>query len=102
MTKEMRTAVAYFRTSSATNVGTDKDSLKRQQAVVAEIVESYHDAAVSGADPVDARPGFADMLKRIAGNGVRTIIVETANRFAREFVQEMGFRFLQGLGVTRL
>jgi hypothetical protein len=27
-------AVAYFRTSSATNVGADKDSLKRQQAAV--------------------------------------------------------------------
>ena len=41
------------------------------------------------------------MLKRIAGNGVRTIIVKTANRFARDLiVQETGWRFLQGLGVT--
>ena len=53
---------------------------------------------MSGADPVDERPGFADMLKRIAGNGVRTIIVETANRFARDLiVQETGWRFLQRL-----
>jgi hypothetical protein len=36
---------------------------------------------VSGADPVDSRSGFAAMLKRIEGNGVRTIIVETASRF---------------------
>jgi hypothetical protein len=31
------------------------------------------------------------MLARIEGNGVRTIIVETANRFARDLmVQEVG------------
>ena len=32
--KELSKAVAYFRTSSATNVGPDKDSLKRQRAAV--------------------------------------------------------------------
>jgi DNA invertase Pin-like site-specific DNA recombinase len=47
--------------------------------------------AVSGADPIDTRPGFAAMLERIEGNGVRTIIVETASRFARDLmVQEVG------------
>ena len=56
---------------------------------------------MKGADPVDQRPGFAAMLERIAGNGVRVILVETASRFARDLiVQETGFRFLQGLGVT--
>src|ERR1035438_8578818 len=40
-------------------------------------------------------------LARIAGNGVRTIIVETANRFARDLmVQEVGFAMLRSLGVT--
>lgn len=47
-------------------------------------------AAVSGADPIEMRPGFAAALARIAGNGVRTMIVETANRFARDLmVQEV-------------
>jgi len=56
---------------------------------------------VSGADPIEARPGFTALLARIAGNGVRTIIVETANRFARDLmVQEVGFAMLQGLGIT--
>ena len=105
----MTKAVAYFRTSSATNVGADKDSLKRQQAAVKafakgagyELVDEFYDPAVSGADAIDERPGFAAMLKRIAGNGVRVILVETANRFARDLiVQETGWRFLQGLGVT--
>nr|WP_245261285.1 recombinase family protein [Mesorhizobium sp. L103C131B0] len=53
----MRQAVAYLRTSSAANVGLDKDSDRRQgEAVEAfarstghEIIESYYDAAVSGA-----------------------------------------------------
>jgi hypothetical protein len=48
---------------------------------------------VSGADHVTARLGFAAMMERIAGNGVRTIIVETANRFARDLiVQEPAMR----------
>ena len=56
---------------------------------------------MSGADPIEARPGFTALLARIAGNSVRTIIVETANRFARDLmVQEVGFAMLQGLGIT--
>ena len=102
-------AVAYLRTSSAANVGADKDSEKRQRAAIGayakangiEVVETFYDAAVSGADPVDTRPGFAAMLKRIEGNGVRTIIVETANRFARDLmVQEVGFARLRARGIN--
>jgi DNA invertase Pin-like site-specific DNA recombinase len=102
-------AIAYYRTSSATNVGEDKDSLARQRVAVEafakrdgfEIVDSFYDAAVSGADALDARPGFAKALKRIAANGVRTIIVETASRFARDLiVAETGFRRLRDAGIT--
>jgi DNA invertase Pin-like site-specific DNA recombinase len=101
-------AVAYYRTSSAANVGADKDSEKRQRAAVeayakaagCEIVETFYDAAVSGADPVHERPGFAAMLARIEGNGVRAILVETASRFARDIlVQETGWRFLRQRGI---
>jgi DNA invertase Pin-like site-specific DNA recombinase len=90
-------AVGYLRTSSAANVGSDKDSEQRQRVAIGSyakaagvlIVDWFYDAAVSGADPVEARPGFAAMLARIAGNGVRTIVVEAANRFARDLmVQE--------------
>src|SRR5262245_23751365 len=101
-------AVAYLRTSSAANVGVDKDSEKRQRAAIAsyakragiEIVDTFYDPAVSGADPVDTRPGFAEMLKRIEGNGVRTIVVETASRFARDLmVQEVGYAMLKERGI---
>ena len=41
------------------------------------------------------------MLAYIASNGARTIIVETASRFARDLmVQEVGFAKLQALGIT--
>jgi DNA invertase Pin-like site-specific DNA recombinase len=101
--------VGYMRTSSATNVGDGKDSEARQRKAIegyaeasgAVIVAWFYDAAVSGADPIEARPGFAELLARIANNGVRTIIVETANRFARDLmVQEVGYAMLRGLGVT--
>jgi len=101
-------AVAYIRTSSAANVGTDKDSDKRQRDAITaytkrsglEIVGEFNDAAVSGADHIETRPGFTAMLAYIASNGARTIIVETASRFARDLmVQEVGFAKLQALGI---
>jgi DNA invertase Pin-like site-specific DNA recombinase len=55
-------------------------------------VAEFYDAAVSGADHVNTRPGFAAMLERIEGNGVRTIIVETANRFARDLTVQCRLR----------
>jgi DNA invertase Pin-like site-specific DNA recombinase len=64
-------------------------------------VNEFYDAAVSGADPIDSRPGFASMLERIEGNGVRTIIVETASRFARDLmVQEVGHAKLRERGIN--
>jgi hypothetical protein len=75
--KEVRKAVAYLRTSSKANVGADKDSDKRQRAAIEayanaagyEIVETFYDAAVSGADTVGDRPGVAEMLERPLSNG---------------------------------
>jgi DNA invertase Pin-like site-specific DNA recombinase len=101
-------AVAYYRTSSAANVGPDKDSLARQRSAVTayakarglEVVREFHDAAVSGADPIDRRPGFVEMLAYIHSDGARTILVETANRFARDLaVQLTGHDLLRTRGV---
>jgi DNA invertase Pin-like site-specific DNA recombinase len=102
-------AVGYLRTSNAATVGEGKDSEARQHKAIEAhakgasmvIVEWFYDAAVSGADPIKTRPGFAAMLARIAGNGVRTIIVETANRFARDLMaQEVGFAMLRDLEIA--
>ena len=103
----MMAAVAYFRTSSAANVGDDKDSQKRQREAVTQyakahgikITGEYFDAAVSGADPINERPGFVEMLQYIRGNGARTILVENASRFARDLaVQITGHELLKAEG----
>lgn len=108
MVKEIVRAVAYLRTSSAANVGHDKDSDKRQRAAIAafakangyEVVDEYYDAAVSGADPVTDRPGFMEMLRRVANNGAKTIIVESPDRFARDLtVQLTGHDMLRDMGI---
>ena len=60
-------AVGYMRTSSATNVRDGKDGEARQRKAIEDyaevtgmaIIDWFYDAAVSGADPIEARPGFA-------------------------------------------
>jgi DNA invertase Pin-like site-specific DNA recombinase len=105
--KKTAPALAYLRTSSATNIGADKDSEKRQRAAIEtfakragfQIIDWYYDEAVSGADRLEDQPGFRELLKHLESDGVRTIIVETANRFARDLVvQETGFMMLRDLG----
>lgn len=107
MTKK-RQAIAYLRTSSAANVGPDKDSQRRQLEAVTsyaklhrlEIVETFYDAAVSGADALDERPEFAKLLDRCKENGFTVILVENAGRFARDLaVQLTGHALLLKLGI---
>lgn len=104
----MKAACAYYRTSSAANVGSDKDNLKRQQdAVLAyaaanglRVVREFCDAAVSGADPVDSREGFDAMLRYMLGNGARLVLVENASRFARDLVVQItGHALLKKHGI---
>jgi DNA invertase Pin-like site-specific DNA recombinase len=103
MANSVQPAVAYLRTSSATNVGADKVSGKRQQAAIEafakqagfSIVGEYYDAAVSGADPVDQRPGFAEMLLQLAANGAKTIIVESPDRFARDLAVQLAVSHIE-------
>ncbi|MEI9409905.1 recombinase family protein [Mesorhizobium salmacidum] len=101
----MTTAVSYLRTSSRTNV--DGDSAPRQRQAIEEyakrhgikVTKEFHDAAVSGADPIDTRPGFQSLLKHLVGNGAKVILIENASRFARDLaVQLAGHELLKGLG----
>lgn len=109
--KDLIKAVGYMRTSSAANVGADKDSDKRQREAIEgyakangyqiAAVDWYYDAAVSGADPITDRPGFSDMLTRLISNGCRTIIVECPDRFARDLmVQLAGHDLLKAQGIA--
>ncbi len=108
MARKQTAAVAYLRTSSAANVGADKDSDKRQRDAIMAFAKrqgftiegEFYDAAVSGADPIDQRHGFVEMLERLATNGAKTIIVESPDRFARDLaVQLAGHDMLKGLGI---
>src|SRR5262249_60267598 len=65
-----------------------------------ELVGEFYDQAVSGADPIDGRPGFKALLERIVGKGANTVIAEDASRFARTLmVHEAGTAICAGLGV---
>ena len=68
-------AVGYVRTSSAANIGRDKDSERRQRLAIERfakaagyaVVDWFNDPAVSGADPIESRPGFAALLNHVLG-----------------------------------
>jgi DNA invertase Pin-like site-specific DNA recombinase len=99
-------AVSYLRVSSLGQV--DGDGFDRQRDAIAdyasrqgiELVGEYRDEGVSGTIEGADRDGFNDLLARIAGNCVRLVLVERADRLARDLlVQETLLRALIRLGV---
>ena len=93
--------------ASGTNIGSDKDSETRQRAAIVAyarraglvVVGEHYDAAVSGADPLDARTGFTNLLAHAEVADIRVILVEAASRFARDLmVQEAGHAMLARAG----
>jgi DNA invertase Pin-like site-specific DNA recombinase len=103
-------STGFLRTSSAANVGEDKDSHQRQMAGITAFARThgyvillppYYDAAVSGSDPIDARPGFRSLLAYMADHAdVRTILVESASRFARDLIVQLtGHQLLRSRGI---
>jgi len=67
------------------------------------VVDWFYDAGMSGDAPVSDGPGFTAMLDRSVSNGVRTVIVESADRFARKMLTaELGILLLVSRGVTLL
>jgi DNA invertase Pin-like site-specific DNA recombinase len=101
----------HYQASSAANVGAEKDSEKRQRAAIErfaktggfDVVTWFNDPAVSGADPIESRPGFAALLDRVENNGVRVVLVEDASRFARDLVaQELGVLMLIKRGMRAI
>ena len=93
--------VAHRAGDSRRSLTTDKDSTRGsgRRPRVRDRCRVLWDV-VSGADPIGERPGFKATLDRIAGNGVRVIIVESPDRFARDpAVQLAGHNYLRSLGV---
>jgi DNA invertase Pin-like site-specific DNA recombinase len=85
-------ALSYLRVSSPGQVA--GDGIERQRLAVAtyaksegyQIVEEYRDDGVSGTCEWEGRPGLSAMLERLASNGVRVVIVERADRLARDMM----------------
>lgn len=99
-------ATAYLRTSSAANIEGDSP-FRQNEAVMAyaaragiEVVSCFWDAAVSGADPIETREGFIALLDHCEIEGIRTVLVEDATRFARSVIaQELGVALLMRRGI---
>lgn len=91
----MTKAFAYIRVSGASQV--EGDGPERQERAIKlfafqnqiQIEQVFFDGGVSGKKEWEDRPAWVEMLKAIAANGVRTIIVEKLDRLARDLmVQE--------------
>lgn len=89
-------AVTYLRVSGKGQADGDGPERQRQaiarfaQASKLSIVEEYSDLGVSGTKELAGRPGLARLIDRLESNGVRTVIVERADRLARDLmVQEV-------------
>jgi len=98
-----KNVVAYYRTSSQSNIGTDKDSIKRQKQSVENytksngmvIIKYFYDKGVSGSTDVFTRGSFLEMMNYCKENSIDTIVVEGADRIARDLlVMETAFMYL--------
>jgi len=100
-------AFSYLRVSGKGQV--HGDGLPRQRAAIKAyaktagytIVREFADEGVSGAIETTDRPAFAEMLKTLHSNGVRTVLVERLDRLARDLmVQEAALSYFRQHGFT--
>jgi DNA invertase Pin-like site-specific DNA recombinase len=90
--KKQLHAVSYLRVSGKGQL--EGDGFDRQREAVARfakangysIVDEFLDEGVSGTRELEDRPGLASVLDRIEQNGVRIVLVERADRLARDLM----------------
>lgn len=99
-------AFSYLRVSSRGQI--EGDGFQRQREKILRwskangvtIAREFLEEGVSGANELDGRPAMIELLGAIAANGVRTVLVERADRFARDLVaSELLLREFTRLGV---
>lgn len=105
----MTPAYTYIRVSSRGQCADDKDGLDRQLRAIDDyaaksgfqIVRRFSEDGVTGTTEYDARPAMSDMLEAIRTGDVRHVIVENADRLARDYVvQELIVRKFQNYKTT--
>ena len=85
-------AYSYLRVSGRGQI--TGDGFPRQREAIATfarrqsitIVEEFRDEGVSGTRELASRPGLAALLDRLEHNGVRLVVVERADRLARDLL----------------
>ena len=88
----MSEALSYLRVSGRGQI--NGDGFPRQREAIAryakahgvELVGEYRDEGVSGTKDLDDRGGLSDLLARIRSNGIRLVLVERADRLARDLM----------------
>lgn len=102
----MTKALSYLRVSGKGQI--DGDGLPRQRAAIArsakvngvEVVDEFTDAGVSGTKELEHRDGLSDLMASIRSNGTRLVLVERADRLARDLmVSEVLLGEFRKLGV---
>jgi len=100
-------AVSYLRVSGASQI--DGHGFQRQFEAVQDwakasgcrIEREYRELAVSGTKDGDERPVFRRMVTDLLSNGIRTMVVESLDRLAREYrVQESLLVYLASKGIS--
>jgi DNA invertase Pin-like site-specific DNA recombinase len=101
-----RKAVAYLRVSGLGQVDGDgftrqRDAINaRADALGLVVVDEYRDEGVSGTSGLGDRPGLSAVLERVMSNGVRVVLVEKADRLARDLIAgELILREFRNAGV---
>jgi DNA invertase Pin-like site-specific DNA recombinase len=85
-------AYSYLRVSGRSQVG--GDGFPRQREAITAfarrngvtIIEEFRDEGVSGTRELASRPGLAALLDRLENNGARLVVVERADRLARDLL----------------
>jgi len=107
-TKAKIKALAYVRVSSKGQAGADRGGFPRQRAAIDRyakahglaVAETFQDS-ITGKTELDDRPGLAALLDRIESNGVQVVLIERADRLARDLlVSEVILGQFRDAGVT--
>lgn len=88
----MNEAYSYLRVSGRGQVS--GDGFPRQREAIANfaqrhgvtVVEEFRDEGISGTRELASRPGLAALLDRLEHNGVQLVVVERADRLARDLL----------------